>query len=55
MLLEGEPTRRLNSTPRIRKLVNNRTIATKGDIETIKEWLIEEFLTLVNDVTEVDI
>ena len=55
MLLEGEPARRLNSMPRIRKLVDNCTIATEGDIETIKEQLMEEFLTLVDDVTEVDV
>jgi len=55
MLLKGEPARCLNSIPRIRKLIDNRASANEANIETIKEWLMEEFLTLVDDVTEINV
>jgi hypothetical protein len=37
MLLEGEPARRLDSTPRIRRLIDRRSSATQLDVETVKE------------------
>jgi hypothetical protein len=55
MLLEGEPARRLDSILRIRKIVNKRSEATQVDMNTIKEWLTEEFPISVQDITEADI
>ncbi|KAH8780636.1 hypothetical protein F5882DRAFT_463241 [Hyaloscypha sp. PMI_1271] len=55
MLLKGEPARRLDSTPRIRRLINNRASASGADIDTVKEWLMEEFPTSVDDVTKADV
>lgn len=47
MLLEGEPARRLDSTPRIRRIINKRSTATREDINIIKEWLTEKFPTSI--------
>ena len=55
MLLEEEPARRLDSTPRIRRIIDKRSTATKEDVNTIKEWLTEEFPTSVQDITESDV
>jgi hypothetical protein len=55
MLLEGEPARRLDSTPRIRRLIDNREAAAAAHVNTVKEWLMEEFPTSVEDVTEIDV
>jgi hypothetical protein len=55
MLLEGEPARRLDSTPRIRKIIDKRATATQFDVDTVKEWLTEEFPTSVQDITEADV
>ncbi|KAH8745452.1 hypothetical protein F5882DRAFT_371266, partial [Hyaloscypha sp. PMI_1271] len=37
ILLEGEPTRRLDSTSRIHRIINKRSTTIKEDITTIKE------------------
>lgn len=55
MLLEGEPAKRLDSTTRIRKLIDNRTTSSQADVATVKEWLQEEFPTLVTDMTKADV
>lgn len=52
---QGEPTKSLDSTPRLRKNVDRRNTAKEGDVEYIKEWLQEEFPTSVTDVAEVDV
>jgi hypothetical protein len=56
MLMEGEPAKRLDSTPRIRKLIDRRsTDSPQIDVDTVKEWLMEEFPSSVQDVTETDV
>jgi hypothetical protein len=55
MLLKDKPACRLDFTPRIRKLINNREFAIAADVKTVKEWLIKEFLSFIDDVTEIDI
>jgi hypothetical protein len=45
----------LDSTPRIRKLIDNRDTATDNDVNVVKEWLMEEFPTSVDDITEIDV
>jgi hypothetical protein len=37
MLLEDKLARRLNFTPRIRKLINNRESAIATNVKTVKE------------------
>ena len=37
MLLEDKPAYRLNFTPRIRKLINNREFAIVANVKTVKE------------------
>jgi hypothetical protein len=54
MLLKDKPARRLDFTPRIRKLINNREFAIAINVETIKEWLIEEFLSFIDNITKID-
>jgi hypothetical protein len=55
MLLEREPARRLDSTPQIRKLVDKHSTAVSEHVETVKEWLIEEFPTSVEDLAEANV
>jgi hypothetical protein len=54
MLLEGEAAKRLDSTPRLRRIVDQHSTAKARDVDDIKEWLQEEFPTAVTDVAEVD-
>jgi hypothetical protein len=37
MLLKDEPARRLDFTPKIRKLINNKEFAIAINVKTIKE------------------
>ena len=55
MLLKDKLARYLNFTPRIRKLINNKESAIATNVETVKEQLIKEFLSLVNNVIEINI
>jgi len=55
MLLEGDPAKRLDSTPRIRKLIDTWITATEKNVVDVKEWLQEEFPTSVTDVAEADV
>jgi hypothetical protein len=54
MLLDDKLACRLDFTPRIRKLINNREFAIAINVETIKEWLIEEFLSFIDNITKID-
>lgn len=51
MLFGGEPAKRLDSTPRIRKILDRRANAIQYDVTTVKEWIQEEFPMAVTDVT----
>jgi len=55
MLLKGELAHRLDSTPRIQKLIDNWANGTPENVNTVKEWLQEEFLTSVKDLIKADV
>ena len=55
MLLVREPTKRLNSNPTLREIIDNRSYGTAGDVAIIKEWLINEFLIAIIDYLTVNI
>ena len=55
MLLEGEPAKRLDSTPPIREIIDNRETATTQDVNHVRDWLLEEFPTAVTDVAKTDV
>ncbi|KAM3084949.1 hypothetical protein ACMFMG_003393 [Clarireedia jacksonii] len=55
MLLDGTAAERLDSTPRIRRIMDNLSKATEKDVEIVKEWLLEEFPAEVSDISESNI
>jgi hypothetical protein len=55
MLLKDKLAYYLNFTPKIRKLINNKEFAITIDIKTVKEWLIKEFLSSINNIIKINI
>jgi hypothetical protein len=55
MLLESGLLKRLDSPPRVKKVVDNFTrMPREREAAEVKEWLQEELPTLVTGITEID-
>jgi len=52
MLFHGEAAKRLDSTPRIRRIVEDRDTATDTEVEEVKNWMQEEFPKEISDTVE---
>ncbi|KAM3082544.1 hypothetical protein ACMFMF_002202 [Clarireedia jacksonii] len=55
ILLEGAPAKKLDSTPRIRNIMDQLEKATQEDMDTVKQWLKDEYPVDVADLPETDL